>query len=134
MRAHVYDETPAALARWHDAGLDLRIYSSGSVQAQHLFFGHTVAGNLLSYFSGHYDTKVGGKKEAASYTAIIDDWGVPAAETLFVSDVVAELDAARDAGLQTALSVRPGNAAVDDAHGHAAVESFDELSLSLPAN
>lgn len=127
MKAHVYPDVPSCLQAWRDAGIDLRIYSSGSVQAQLLFFGHTEVGDLLSQFSGHYDTTIGSKKESPSYEKIATDWNVPAAEILFISDVVAELDAAKQAGLQTRLCVRPGNAPVAEDHGHAVVHSFDEV-------
>src|SRR5256885_9959076 len=110
LKAHVYDDVPPALAAWNSAGKDVRIYSSGSVQAQKLFFGHTIAGNLLSQFHGHYDTTTGPKKDASSYQKIADDVRLPPAEILFLSDIVAELDAARAAGMPTALVLRPGNA------------------------
>ena len=119
---------PPALAAWNAAGKDVRIYSSGSVQAQKLFFGHTIAGNLLPHFRGHYDTTTGPKKEAESYRKIAADFGLPPAEILFLSDIVAELDAAREAGLATTLVVRPGNATDQNSRGepHAAITSFAE--------
>jgi enolase-phosphatase E1 len=131
MQAHVYDDVPPALMAWNAAGKDVRIYSSGSVQAQKLFFGHTVAGNLLGYFRGHYDTTTGPKKEAQSYHQIVADMQLPAGEVLFASDIVAELDAARAAGLQTVLVIRPGNAPIPAESGppHAAIASFVELDL-----
>lgn len=127
MQAHVYDDVPPALAAWNHAGLDVRIYSSGSIEAQKLFFGHSVAGNLLPLFRGHYDTTSGPKKEAASYLRIADDIGLPPRELLFLSDVVAEVDAARQAGFQTGLCLRPGNAAVADGHGHTEIRDFGEI-------
>ena len=127
LKAHVYDDVPPALAAWQAAGKDVRIYSSGSVQAQKLFFGHTVAGDLLPYVRGHYDTTTGAKKEADSYRKIAADFGLPPADILFLSDVVAELDAARAAEMQTALVVRPGNAAPPAAHSHPVVETFAGL-------
>ena len=127
LQAHVYPDVAPALRRWREAGIDLRIYSSGSVQAQKLFFKHTIEGNLLELFSGHYDTTTGGKKEIDSYAAIASHWGLPPSELLFASDVVAELDAASNAGLQTVLCLRPGNAPVDP-HDHPAIESFDQLN------
>lgn len=128
--AHVYEDVPPALKAWNEAGLDVRIYSSGSVQAQLLFFGHTLVGNLLTQFRGHYDTNVGGKKDSASYAKIADAFSLPAVDILFVSDVVAELDAARKAGLKTALATRPGNAQVASGHEHPAIRSFTEISLA----
>ena len=125
--AHLYPDVAPAITRWQDSGLDIRIYSSGSIASQKLFFGHSVDGNLLGCFSGHYDTTVGSKRESSSYRKIVADWNLPAAEILFVSDVPEELLAARDAGLQTALSVRPGNHAVGFSHGFRAIHSFSEL-------
>jgi enolase-phosphatase E1 len=132
LQAHVYDDVPPALAAWNAAGKDVRIYSSGSVQAQKLFFGHTIAGDLLSQFRGHYDTTIGGKKEADSYRKIADAFQLPAHAVLFLSDIIAELDAARAAGLQTALVVRPGNAAnqVSAGEPHPTIENFAQLELS----
>ena len=127
LQAHVYDDVPPTLAAWNAAGIDVRIYSSGSIQAQKLFFGHTIFGNLLPHFRGHYDTTTGPKKEAASYIAIAREFGLPPGEILFCSDVVAELDAARAAGLSTALVVRQGNAAVKEGHGHQVIRSFREI-------
>jgi enolase-phosphatase E1 len=128
--AHVYDDVPPALVAWNAAGKDVRVYSSGSVQAQKLFFGHTIAGNLLGHFRGHYDTTTGPKKEADSYRRIAADMAQPPGDVLFLSDIVGELDAAREAGLQTRLVIRPGNAAGQQSSGarHAEIASFAQLS------
>lgn len=130
LKAHVYDDVPPALAAWNAGGADVRIYSSGSIQAQKLFFGHTIAGNLLSHFRGHYDTTTGPKKEPISYTKIAADFGLPPSEILFLSDVVAELDAARTAGLMTGLVVRPGNPPqpANETSQHEVVENFTQLA------
>ncbi len=125
--AHVYDEVPGCLRKWKEVGKELRIYSSGSVQAQVLFFGHTVAGNLLPLLSGHYDTTIGSKREAASYKNIVANMNCAPTDVLFLSDITAELDAAKAAGLQTALLLRPGNAAQSNEQQHPAIKSFDEL-------
>ena len=127
MKAHVYQDVPPQLTAWRESGVDIRIYSSGSVQAQHLFFGHTEVGNLLPLFSGHYDTTIGSKKEQKSYEKIAADWNILPDQILFISDVVAELDAATAAGLQSRLCVRPGNAPVDTAHEHQTIKTFDEV-------
>jgi enolase-phosphatase E1 len=127
LKAHVYDDVPPALVGWNSAGKDVRIYSSGSVQAQKLFFGHTIAGNLLPQFRGHYDTTMGPKKEAESYRKIAADFKLPPDEILFLSDVVAELDAARGAGMQTALVVRLGNPSAPAGHSHRVIETFAGL-------
>jgi enolase-phosphatase E1 len=127
LRAHVYDDVAPTLKKWKAAGFDLRIYSSGSIQAQKLFFGHTIAGDLLPLFSGHYDTTIGGKRDAVSYQRIAQDIGCEPAKILFLSDITAELDAALQAGLQTGLILRPGNAPQTNGEQHPAVESFEKI-------
>jgi enolase-phosphatase E1 len=125
--AHVFDDVPPALGAWADSGLDVRIYSSGSIEAQKLFFGHTAAGDLTPYLRGHYDTTTGPKREAASYTRIAADMGLEPRQILFVSDVGAELDAARAAGMATALAVRPGNRDAGGIVEHEPASSFAEI-------
>ena len=109
-KGHVYADAADYLQRWHDRGLRLFVYSSGSVKAQKLIFGFSEAGDLTPFFSGYFDTRVGGKKEAASYQTILNDLGVDADTVLFLSDVEAELEAAEAAGMQTAWLVREGEA------------------------
>lgn len=129
MVAHLFDDVAPAIQSWHQSGLDIRIYSSGSISAQKLFFGHTVAGDLLDCFQGHYDTTIGPKKETESYQQIAESFGLPASQILFASDVVDELKAASAAGLQTALSNRPGNKPVDPNHGFSVITSFDQIEI-----
>jgi enolase-phosphatase E1 len=114
LRSAVFPDVAPALRAWRAAGHGIRIYSSGSVHAQRLFFAHTEAGNLTGLLDGYYDTTTGPKKSPASYAAIAAATGVEPAELLFLSDVVEELDAARAAGLSTALAIRPGNRPVAD--------------------
>lgn len=109
LKGHIYDDAADYLQRWHDRGLRLFVYSSGSVKAQQLIFGHTTAGDFTPYFSGYFDTRVGGKKEADSYRAILGELGVAAETVLFLSDVEAELKAAEAAGMRTAWLVREGD-------------------------
>jgi enolase-phosphatase E1 len=127
MQAHVYDDVPPALDAWRAQGCDVRIYSSGSIQAQKLFFGHTIAGDLLDRFRGHYDTTTGPKREAESYRRIAAEFGVPPGDILFLSDVVEELDAAREAGLATGLLRRPGNPEPPAEHGHPEFKEFSDI-------
>ena len=129
MRAHVYDDVLPAIQAWNNAGCDIRIYSSGSIAAQKLFFGHTVVGNMLHLFQGHYDTTTGPKKEVESYCAIAKNFGLPPTEILFLSDVLAELKAARAAGLQTCLCKRLGNAEVVAGHDQPEITTFDQIEL-----
>jgi enolase-phosphatase E1 len=127
--AHVFDDVPPALAHWADSGVDVRIYSSGSVEAQKLFFAHTGAGNLTPHLRGHYDTTTGPKREASSYTRIAADMGMEPRQILFISDVGAELDAARQAGMATALAVRPGNRDPGGLLDHEPLASFSEILI-----
>jgi enolase-phosphatase E1 len=125
--AHVFDDVPPALAAWTDSGIDVRIYSSGSIEAQKLFFAHTAVGDLTRFLRGHYDTTTGPKREPASYTAIAADMALEPRQILFVSDIGAELDAARTAGMATALAVRPGNREAGGLFDHQAIASFAEI-------
>lgn len=130
LRSHVYDDVLPAIRNWRERGIDVRIYSSGSIAAQKLFFGHVDGhGDCLQLFSGHYDTTIGSKREAASYTRIADDWGFAPGEIVFISDLAAELEAASAAGLQAVASLRPGNAPLPESAPWPRIESFAELSL-----
>jgi len=106
LKAHLYPDVAPHLRAWHGAGLRLAVYSSGSVGAQKLLFGHTDEGDLTGLFSGFFDTAVGAKREAASYARIADALGIAPAGILFLSDVEAELDAAAASGLGTCQLVR----------------------------
>jgi len=129
--AHVYPDAAAALRRWHAAGTPLAVYSSGSVAAQALFFSHSDAGDLLPLFEACFDTGVGGKREAGSYHTIATRLGRVPADIVFLSDVVEELDAARDAGLATVLVDRPEDypqpRSGGAANGHRRVTTFDAV-------
>ena len=129
--AHIYPDAAEALQRWHAAGERMAVYSSGSVPAQKLFFGHRDAGDLTGLFSAWFDTEIGGKREASSYTRIAEALQVAPAELLFLSDVVAELDAAREAGLGTVLVDRlddyPVPRDATAANGHPRVTRFDAI-------
>lgn len=109
LKGHLWPDVAAVLRAWHASGLRLAIFSSGSVAAQKLLFGHSEAGDLTPLFSGFFDTRIGQKRDAASYAAIAKGMGLPAAEILFLSDIAEELDAAAEAGMQTCQLVRPGD-------------------------
>ena len=126
LKGHVYEDVPRAFARWREAEKKIAIFSSGSVQAQRILFGNSVAGDLTKNIGAYFDTTTGPKREAASYAAIAKELGVVAENVLFVSDVRAELDAARKAGMQTALMTRPG-AVRSNGSEHPSIESFDGL-------
>ncbi|UHQ24919.1 acireductone synthase [Lysobacter sp. 5GHs7-4] len=131
--AHIYPDAAVALRAWHAAGIPLYVYSSGSVPAQRLFFGHSDDGDLTGLISGWFDTEIGGKREAASYARIAESIGLPPAEILFLSDVVEEVDAAREAGLATVLIDRledyPQPRDGEAAHGHARLTTFGQVEV-----
>jgi len=125
--SHVFDDVPSALDLWSGSGLDVRIYSSGSIEAQKLFFAHTAHGDLTPHLRGHYDTTTGPKRQSDSYAAIAADMGIDPRQILFVSDVGEELDAARRAGMQTALADRPGNRPATSIFEHETVTTFADI-------
>jgi enolase-phosphatase E1 len=126
LRGEVYPDVRPALERWQRDGVDVAIFSSGSVQAQQSLFRSSAVGDLTRFISSYFDTRTGPKAAPASYAQIAASLGHPPSQVLFVSDVTAELDAARKAGMATALCVR--SPAVPPTWGeHAMIRSFDEL-------
>ncbi|MDD2658741.1 MAG: acireductone synthase [Methylococcales bacterium] len=126
-KGHVYPDAAASLKEWKRMGMDLYIYSSGSVHAQKLLFSHTEYGDLTPLFSGYFDTHTGGKKDRESYCKIAKQIGIPADQLLFLSDIKEELDAAKAAGFQTFWLTR--NSAPDPKAEHGQVSSFDLITL-----
>lgn len=121
LKGHVYPDTPEALRRWTQAGIPVFIYSSGSIAAQKLIFGHSIAGDLTPLLSGYFDTTTGPKRETGSYAKIVDAIGATPGDVLFVSDIQAEIDAARAAGFQALLIDREGDAG--DVHSLAEIRA-----------
>ncbi len=126
LRGEVYADVRPAFARWREQQRAVHIFSSGSVLAQTLLFAHTTEGDLTAYIGDYFDTATGAKAEASSYLAISAKISTPASEVLFLSDVAAELDAARDAGMQTALCLRPGSPEAASAT-HPIIHTFDVI-------
>src|SRR5262249_31856028 len=129
-KGEVYPDVRPALERWHKAGIRMAIFSSGSVQAQRNLFTNTTAGDLSHLLSGYFDTTTGPKREAASYGKIAAALHIAPAQVLFVSDVPAELDAARAAGMRTALCIREPESPIPDPSptDHPRIRSFAELA------
>jgi enolase-phosphatase E1 len=125
-RGHVYPDAAEQLGRWHREGLRLYVFSSGSVQAQRLLFGHSECGDLTPLFSGYFDTASGAKGEPESYRRIAAEIQLAPAEILFLSDVAGELDAASCTGMATCQLVRLGTSA---AFGHRQAETFFQVVL-----
>jgi enolase-phosphatase E1 len=129
LKAPVFADVAPAMVRWRNAGLKICIFSSGSTVAQQLLFAHTELGDLTHLIEGYFDTTTGLKTASKSYRQIASARRRAEIEFLFISDVVAELDAASAAGMQTLLCIRPGNLA-QIAGGHEVIRSFDEIQLS----
>ena len=129
LQGQVYPDVLAAFARWKSQGRVLAIFSSGSILAQQLLFAHSNAGDLSKFLEAYFDTTTGPKRDEVSYRIIAESLGIGARHVLFLSDAVAELDAARAAGMKTALSLRPGvhrpRIAV-----HPEIDSFEQLFAS----
>lgn len=123
IKGHVYPDVAPALHRWNAQGIELGVFSSGSVAAQKLIFGYSESGDLRPYFSAYFDTKTGGKKETATYTKIAKIVEKAPENILFLSDITEELHAAREAGMNTIQLVRPGTIGAWDK----TVSSFDEI-------
>lgn len=126
LRGEVYPDVAPAFARWTKQRKQIYIYSSGSVLAQKLLFAHTTDGDLTNYIGDYFDTATGPKREPASYRSISEAIDISTGEILFLSDVTVELEAAQNAGMQTTLSVRPGNAE-GASSWTASVNNFDSI-------
>ena len=128
-RTHIYPDVAAQLRAWHDAGVDLYVYSSGSVLAQKLLFGHTDAGDLTPLFSGYFDTEIGAKRAQSSYARIAAAIDQLPEHLLFLSDSVDELDAAGRAGLQTGHLIRSRQVPSSPLGTHPVYINFDAITL-----
>jgi enolase-phosphatase E1 len=126
LRGEVYPDVPAALARWSREGKVICIFSSGSILAQKLLFGTCAAGDLTAFIRANFDTTSGPKNEPGSYRKIAEALALETSGILFISDIAKELDAARDAGMQTALCVRT-RSSDRVASTHRKISSFDEI-------
>ena len=124
----VYPDVRPALERWHRSGKTIAIFSSGSIQAQRNLFANTTTGDLSAFLSGYFDTTTGPKREARSYRQIAATLRQEPRDMLFISDVPAELDAARETGMRTALCVRGALSPDDPDTGHPRIRSFAELA------
>lgn len=128
LRGQVFADVPAALGRWRGQKKEIGIFSSGSVLAQRLLFATTPAGDLTGFIGAYFDTTTGPKTEAESYRRIAATLGLVPSSILFLSDVAHELDAARVAGMQTALCVRSGDPGAAGP-SHPVIRSFNEVCL-----
>lgn len=127
-RGHVYADAVQALRAWHQKGIKLYVYSSGSVYAQKLLFSHSEYGDLTPLFEGYFDTHIGAKREVQSYRNIAEQIDLPPQQILFLSDIEEELDAANQAGLQTYWLVRHSEA--ESKADHRQVKNFADIAVA----
>ena len=129
LKGPLFEDVPVALRQWHKAGLQLAVYSSGSVTAQQLLYGYSTCGDLRGLFAHWFDTRVGSKRDQRSYIKIAKTLHVPSHQVLFVSDTLTECEAAAASGMQVLFSIRPGNSekAVDRFER---ISSFQDLELN----
>lgn len=129
LQGHIYPDAYRKLKEWHEKGMSIYIYSSGSVKAQKLLFGHTQYGDINHLFSGYFDTKIGNKKDPTSYRRIAEEIGLKPAEILFLSDNPEEVLASAEAGMRVVRVVREGENDPIDNFPHPQVRSFEEITL-----
>ncbi len=115
------------MKRWKVTGRIVAIYSSGSVLAQKLIFKYSDQGDLSPFIDRYFDTNTGPKRESGSYRKIAQDLAINSEDIIFVSDVYGRADAADQAGMQSALSVRAGNAVIAESHSFRTIVSFDDI-------
>ncbi|MGD9386258.1 MAG: acireductone synthase [Thioalkalispiraceae bacterium] len=125
-QGHVYPDAVEKLKKWHEQGIKLYVYSSGSVYAQKLLFSHTEFGNLTYLFDGYFDTRVGAKIDSDSYQNILEQIKLSGSEVLFLSDLEKELDAASAAGLHTICLARENENQISQHH---MVTGFDQIKM-----
>ncbi|PJZ53207.1 acireductone synthase [Leptospira adleri] len=129
LKSLMFSDVPEFLKRIKAAQKKAAVYSSGSVQAQKLIFEYSESGDLTKYFSGYFDTAVGGKRESSSYSKIAKELGVEPRRILFFTDIKEEADAAIGADLRAAILERPGNSKQPE-HRYLRLSSFETLDPS----
>jgi enolase-phosphatase E1 len=130
LTAPLFADVLPAIENARRVGLKIAIFSSGSVFAQRLLFAHTDAGDLNEFIDEYFDTTTGPKTASDSYRKIADALALESTEVLFISDMIAELDAAHAAGMQTLLCVRPGNYPQPRTERHQIIQSFDDIAIT----
>jgi enolase-phosphatase E1 len=131
---HIYPDALERLRAWRAAGLRLYVFSSGSIKAQQLLFGHTAHGDLTPMFAGYFDTTIGAKRDPEAYRRIAAHIGLAPQEILFLSDIKEELDAARAAGMPTYWLVRANSESIPADAEHPVAHHFGDIEFQSTAN
>jgi enolase-phosphatase E1 len=127
LKAPLFDDVVPNLRRLRANGLNVAIFSSGSVFAQKLLFAHTETGDHTNLIDEYFDTGVGSKIDPESYRKIAERLEVPPESITFVSDVVNELNAASKTGMTTLLCVRPANPPQPESVRFQVIETFSQI-------
>eukprot|EP00916_Digyalum_oweni_P004099 GHVL01007276.1.p1 GENE.GHVL01007276.1~~GHVL01007276.1.p1 ORF type:complete len:303 (-),score=79.10 GHVL01007276.1:184-1029(-) len=129
LKGHIYEDVQAAMEEWKKNLINIYIYSSGSVLAQQLLFGHTEAGDLMPLIDGYFDTSTGPKIDSESYKKICQKIDVKPEEVIFVTDSLKEAEAAEKASILTLLSIRPGNAPIPKNINFDTIYTFSQIQI-----
>ena len=130
LKAPIFEDAYKKLKEWKEKGYKIFIYSSGSVKAQKLFFSHSEFGNILNLFDGHFDTKIGNKKDKNSYLRIAKEIGVNPNEIVFLSDSLEEVIAAKEGGMNVIKVSREGETEwIKNLSGIKQIRNFNELDI-----
>ena len=127
LKSIMFEDVPRAFEHWYKKGKTIAIYSSGSVLAQKLIFKYSNFGDLTRYISAYFDTHIGHKRKKQSYAKIAEKLQNRKREILFISDILEELNAAHQAGLDAILSIREGNSPIAENHSYQVVRNFDAI-------
>lgn len=133
LHGEFFPDVAPALRRWRSAGARIYVYSSGSERNQRDWFTYARDGRLDGFLDGYFDlATAGSKRTAAAYRRISEAIGIAAAETLFLTDLPAELDAATEAGWPVIGVARPGEPQ-EPVPPHEWINSFDEVEVDTRA-
>jgi len=132
LEANLFSDVAPTLRLWKQMGMELSIYSSGSVAAQKLLYGHSKDGDLRGLFTHWFDTRIGPKQESDSYKRILESLGCQAEQVIFISDAIGELQAASAAGMKVVFSDRDGNPQRDSGP-YISISRLDQLAVSQRA-
>lgn len=125
IKGHVFEDVPSKLMEWKNSGVRMGVFSSGSIDAQRLLFGYSETGDLNKYFSFNFDTNTGSKKDSQTYQKIASKINLHPQHILFLSDIVDELQAAKESGFKTIQLVREST----QANWEVTATNFMEINL-----
>ena len=127
VKGHLYEDIPNIFKLWHNNKKKISIFSSGSIEAQHLLFKYSIFGDMTHYIDQYFDTTIGMKKEEIAYINIANQLKTDPNTILFLSDIEEELDAAKKANFETILLIREDNKNKNENTKHKSIKTFYEI-------